>query len=106
MTTTTEKHFNEAMMDIYRRARTEAGYTASLFHQMLIKHGGLGTAQRLLADTNVSDGYTALYLKGALHLTVEAVIFDNAEFHQLFSDDEMAVVRNRLVEYQYAPAVT
>lgn len=105
MTTTIERSFNEAMMNVYRRAKTEAGYTASIFHRMLMDHGGVETAHRLLAEQNVSEGYGELYIRKALHLTVEAVIFDHPEFHELFSDEELAKVHERLVEYQYPPAM-
>ena len=37
--------FDEAMMQIYLRAKKEAGYNATRFHQMLADHGGVETAR-------------------------------------------------------------
>jgi hypothetical protein len=42
---------------------------------------------------------------GRLDLTVEALIHDNAEFHELFTDEEVAIARRRLQDYQYPPAL-
>ena len=95
------EEFDEAMMEIYRRAKSEAGYTASIFHNMLIGRGGLATARQLINDPSPSSGYTALYLKGYLRLTVEAVIHDNAKWHPLFTSEELNICSQRLVDYGY-----
>lgn len=99
-----EKSFDAAMLDIFRKAKQEAGYNASRFFQMLTDHGGLDTARILIHADTVSDGYSALWERGRLDLTVEALIYDNSGFHPLFSAEEMEIVRERLVQYQYAPA--
>ena len=65
------------MMDIYVRAKIEAGYVATIFHRMLCDHGGLETARHLINDQTVSSGYTALWERKRLDLTVEAVVYDN-----------------------------
>src|SRR5258706_16365604 len=97
--------FDEAMHDIYRRALKEAGYKASIFLDMLFKHGGLETARRLINSQKVSDGYTALWDRGRLDLSVEAVIIENPNWHALFSDDELENCRKRLKDYKYTPKV-
>lgn len=99
------REFDSAMMDIYKRAMTEAQYRAVRFHEMLIQHGGLGAAKRLLEGKAVSEGYTALALKGRLDLTVEAVIHDNPKWHHLFTPDELQEVVQRLVSFKYPPAL-
>lgn len=100
-----EQQFDAAMMDIYRRARTEAKYPATRYHQMLCEYGGVETARILINSDAVSDGYTALWERGRLDLTVEAMVFDHSDFHALFSEEEMNRVRERLRAYQYAPAM-
>jgi hypothetical protein len=105
MTTSLEDRFDAAMMDIYRRAKAEARYNATRFFQMLTDHRGLETARILLHSDTVSEGYTALWERGRLDLTVEALIHDHPEFHPLFSNDEQEIARRRLVEYRYAPAL-
>jgi hypothetical protein len=101
MNTSLEKAFDDAMLDIYRRAKNEAGYTATIFFGMLSRRRGVGTARQLINTTAVSDGYTALFERGRLDLTVEAVVIDNEKWHPLFSTDELARARKRLEEYDY-----
>ena len=98
-----EQRFDAAMMDVYHRARAEANYTATRFLQMLNEHRGLKTAQILLHANTVSEGYVALWERARLDLTVEAVIVEHPEWHPLFSDEELEIARNRLVEYEYQP---
>jgi len=100
-----ESRFDAAMMDIYRRAKSEAGYHLTRYFQMLTEHRGLETARILLHAAAVSEGYTALWERGRLDLTVEALIHDHSEYHPLFTDEEHETARRRLVEYQYPPAI-
>jgi hypothetical protein len=100
------EQFDEAMLDIYQKARTEANYNATIFLRMLTEHGGLQTARILLHSSNVSDGYTALYLRHRLDLTVEAVIYDNPKWQSLFSEKELSICVHRLQEYGYLPPTT
>jgi hypothetical protein len=93
--------FDEQMLLIYQRALSEAGYKASRFLQMLHDHRGLETARILLHSATISEGYGALYQRGRLDLTVEAVIYDNARWHPLFSEEELAICTKRLEEYKY-----
>lgn len=103
---TLEQRFDAAMMDIYRRAHAEANYKATRYHQMLTDHGGLETARILLNADTVSDGYTALWERGRLDLTVEAMIHDTLEFQALFTPEELARAKKRLQDYKYAPSLS
>ena len=102
MTGDAEKTFDAAMMDIYRRALKEAKYNATRFLQMLHDHGGLETAQLLLHSPTVSDGYTALFLRNRLDLTVEVLVLQ-PDWHSLFTDEERAIAQKRLDEYGFKP---
>jgi hypothetical protein len=93
--------FDEAMHGIYHRALSEAGYKASIFLNMLFAHRGVETARRLIHSPNVSDGYTALWERKRLDLTVEALIYDNDKWHPLFTPEELAICRKRLRQYEY-----
>jgi len=95
------EEFDQAMHEVYRRASSEAHYKAARFLEMLEAHGGLETARMLLRAANVSTGYTALWERGRLDLTVEAVIHDNPKWHSLFTREELAICRSRLQEYGY-----
>ncbi len=93
--------FDQEMFGIYQRAHSEANYNASRFLQMLHEHRGLETARILLHSTNVSEGYTALWERRRLDLTVEAVIHDNPKWHPLFTQEELAICAKRLKDYEY-----
>jgi hypothetical protein len=88
------------MKDVYIRAKAEANYTATYFVGMLSNYGGLGTAQRLLASSEVSSGFGALYERGRLDLTVEALVVQ-PKFAALFTDDEIEIARQRLDQLGY-----
>lgn len=100
MTESLEAAFDTAMMDIYHRARAEAKYNASRYLQMLNENRGLQTAQTLLYAQTVSEGYTALWERKRLDLTVEALILE-PRWNELFTDEDRAIARNRLNEYGY-----
>src|SRR3954451_24040180 len=93
------KQFDAVMFDIYRRAKSEAGYSATIFLGMLNSKGGLSTAKYLINSPKPSDGYTNLYERGRLDLTVEAVVVENAKWHVLFTNDELSTARRRLMAY-------
>lgn len=95
--------FQEAMFNIYRKAKDEAKYTANVFLQMLSDRGGVGTAKFLINAAKESDGYTALYERGRLDLTVEAEVVENKKWHGLFDVGEIERARKRLERYGYKP---
>lgn len=96
-----EAEFDLAMMNIYLRAKNEAGYVATIFHRMLCDHGGLKTAKQLINDRTVSSGYTALWERERLDLTVEATVAGNPKWHSLFTAQELQSARKRLRDYGY-----
>ena len=97
-----EAKFEAAMFDVYRRAKAEAGYNATIFLQMLTEKGGLMTARQLINATRPSDGYTHLFERGRLDLTVEALVVGQAQWRGLFSDAELERAQRRLGQYGYA----
>jgi hypothetical protein len=102
MTNSLASAFDEAMLEIYRRALAEAHYNATRFLSMVSEHGGLETARILIHASTVSEGYAALWERKRLDLTVEAVIIDHPKWHPLFTEEELAKCRQRLLEYGYA----
>jgi hypothetical protein len=98
-----KKRFDQAMLTIYQRAKSEAGYVASVFLRMLNEKGGLQTAKYLINAVHPSAGYTRLFELGRLDLTVEAEVVENARWHSLFNEDELRKARKRLSDYQYTP---
>ena len=94
------RKFDEAMREVYTRARDEPGYNATYFVRMLSEHGGLATAQRLLAAPTASEGFTALWERQRLDLTVEAQVVQ-PKFAHLFTEEEIDVARQRLEDLGY-----
>ena len=101
MPTPIENQFHEAMLNIYRRAKSEAKYNAQRFLQIVVDHGGHEAARMLINAETVSDGYTALWERGRLDLTVEAMVLSAPQFHTLFTENELAICRSRLADYEY-----
>lgn len=97
-----QQQFATRMADLYRRALAEAGLNAGYFRSMLAEFGPLATAHKLLAAPAVSDGFAALWERGRMDLTVEAVVVE-PQFAELFSTDEIAVARRRLEQFGYTP---
>ncbi len=89
-------------VEVYRRAKQEAGYHATYFLQMVSERGGLATARHLLQTSSVSDGFTTLWERHRLDLTVEAVVL-RQQFAPLFTEQELRTARSRLEEYGYRP---
>jgi hypothetical protein len=96
-----EQEFTLRMFDVYRQAKEEAGYTATIFYGMIHDNGGLATAKTLINARKPSDGYTALFFKGRLDITVEAVVVEEPEWHSLFTEEEIEKAKRRLVQYEY-----
>ncbi|WP_199733531.1 AAA domain-containing protein [Micromonospora sp. BL4] len=92
-----EAVFHAAMVKTYERARDEANYNAGLLLRMVTAKGGLATARQLLANPAVSDGFTALWERGRMDLTAEAVVL-HPQFRSLFTAEELAVASSRVAD--------
>jgi hypothetical protein len=97
---TLELEFHEAMIELYRRAKSEINYPARYLLDMVANEGGRETARYLLDTKEPSDGYVVLWENGRLDLSVEAEVL-KPKWHDLFSDDQRAVAIRRLREYHF-----
>jgi len=97
-----ERRFHRAMISIYGTAKRELGYNATRFLQMISEHGGLAAARQLLWSDAPSEGFTTLWERRRLDLTVEARILVT-EFEPLFTDEERERARARLEAYGWRP---
>jgi hypothetical protein len=96
-----EREWDEKMLEIYLRARGEAGYLATRFLRMLMERKGLATAKCLIGSPKPSEGFLALLQRKRLDLTVEAYLVENPKFHRLFTADDVEWARTRLAEHGY-----
>ena len=94
--------FDDAMMNVYRTAKEECAYNATIFLRMLYDHGGLETAHRLLGGEAPQYGFTKLWECGRLDITVECLVLD-LRFQELFHDHELETARRRLRQYGFDP---
>ena|ERR1700674_431238 len=95
-----ERQFDHAMHHTYEAAGKETGYWAHRFLQMVRRRGGVGAARKLLADSEVSDGFLKLRKAGRLDLSVEREVL-RPKFETLFTEEERAIARQRLAAYGY-----
>jgi hypothetical protein len=95
-----EADFHRAMVELYKTAKADLGYTATRFLQMVSEVGGIQAARQLLAAPAVSDGFTTLWERHRLDLSVEAHVL-RKEFQPLFTAQERSVARQRLRDYGY-----
>jgi hypothetical protein len=93
--------FEEAMREIFRRAKNEAKYNAKIFATMLAEFGGLETAHHLLRSVKPQIGLDALCSLGRPDLTVEALVLQD-KWRSLFTDAELQVATDRLTQRGYS----
>ncbi|GAA0683855.1 hypothetical protein GCM10009429_05460 [Dyella marensis] len=78
------------------------GYRPTKFLQMLNADGGDATAARLLAASNISDGFAELQMRGRLDLTVEALVLEKG-WADHFDPALINQARRRLLAARYTP---
>jgi hypothetical protein len=89
-----------AMFDAYNCARIEARYNAPRFLEMLHERYGHGTALHLIHSPDPSIGFTHLWERKRLDLTVEALVL-RPEWQILFKAADLEAARARLQQYHY-----
>jgi TIR domain len=93
-----KNQFHEAMVNLYKEA-AKIGYRATQFIHMVNDNGGVETAHLLLAK-DPTDGFTNLWERKRLDLSVEALVL-KPQFVPLFDEVERENARKRLAEYGY-----
>jgi hypothetical protein len=98
--------FHKAMIqDVYEAALKECGYHATVFKGMLARKGGLETAIELLNPASVQYGFTELWKRGRLDLTMEHLVIQE-RWSGLFTPDQISIARDRLSEHSSPPKGT
>lgn len=97
------KRFREGLLEGYEIVKQETGYNATYFLRMVQEsENGVDVAKRLLAKEGYSEGLTRLWEEGRLDLSMEAYLL-SPEFAPLFTEEERAIARQRLLDYGYDP---
>lgn len=71
----------------------------ALLQKRINELGGIETARTLILSHKIPDGYVALWEKRCLDLTFEALIYEDAKWHALFSEEELAICTYRLKKF-------
>lgn len=95
-----ELQFHHRMIQIYEQAKSECGYTATRFHNMVANQGGLQAAKALLNSNAYSEGLTRLWEEQRLDISMEATVLKEPWKH-LFSEEELSTARKKLVAPGY-----
>jgi hypothetical protein len=88
------------MLGIFERAKDECDFQPIRFLQMVHDHGGVETAKRLLAQSEVQAGLMTLWDCGRLDLSMEALVI-KPKFQPLFTEEEITIARERLEAVDY-----
>lgn len=76
------------------------GYNPLYTIQLVARVGALKAARQILGGSPDATGFTELFLRSRLGLSVEAIAI-RPEFRELFTDEMLAEARRRLVEVNY-----
>ncbi|OCZ54242.1 hypothetical protein [Dehalobacter sp. TeCB1] len=90
-----QQQFNDAMIDIYQRAKKECKYNASRFLQVVTDKGGVDAAHSLIQKEGGTEGFIKLWELHRLDLSAEVLVLKD-EFRILFTDMEREQCRDRL----------
>ena len=89
--------FHERMLQVYDQAKSECGYSANRFLQMVNAEGGLQAAKKLLNSGGYSEGLTRLWEEKRLDISMEATVLQEP-WSQLFTEHELSIARIKLRE--------
>jgi hypothetical protein len=95
--------FHHAMIDSYKRAKSECGYNAARFLSMIGQHGAEKTARMLLASQDTASGFTELFMLKRLDLSLECMVLQ-PRWRYLFSERELETARRRLRSVNHDPS--
>ncbi|WP_462247804.1 hypothetical protein [Ekhidna sp.] len=79
----------------------EFKYTPKTFIKMLSQLGAVEAAERLINQEYTSEGFLRLSEEKRLDLTIEAIVYDNEEYHHLFSKDIIDRAKQKLKSIKY-----
>jgi len=92
--------FTRALIGAAQEANSRVNYRAPYYLDMLHELGGYETACQLIHRSSPSDGFTRLWERKALDLTVEAYVL-RPEWSALFQRPDLVEAYERLKRYKY-----
>jgi hypothetical protein len=94
-----ELDFRAVLQDAVNECR-RIGYKPTGFMGMVTQSSAFEAVRTLLAKREPSEGFTTLWEKGRLDLTIEAIVL-KAEWHHYFTHSERETARRRLADVKY-----
>jgi hypothetical protein len=91
-----EERINSAIREMFK-----IGYKPHIFMDMRIEHGTIEAIKRLIHSEEVPSGFTTLWEKQRLDLSVENII-QEPEWTSLFTDGDRQLAKKRLKAYNFA----
>ena len=79
---------------------SKIGYKPKVFINMRIEHGTIEAIKRLIHSDEVSSGFTTLWEKQRLDLSMENII-QEPEWIGLFTVDDRSLAKKRLEKYNF-----
>ena len=92
--------FTEDLLDGVRVLARDYGYRPIQFERMVLDHGGVEAARRLLRGAGTAGGFALLWEKNQLGRSSEATML-RPEYESLFTADERLLARRRLEEHGF-----
>jgi hypothetical protein len=91
-----EERINNAIKELFK-----IGYKPRIFMDMRIEYGTIDAIKHLIHSDKASSGFTTLWKKQQLDLSVENII-QEPEWANIFTEDDRFKAIKRLKEYNFA----
>ena len=103
MSKTKHDEFHDAMMKNYEEANKIKSGNFTRFKKMLDEYRGVETARKLVRNSMPSVGFTKLWENDKLNLSAEFLVMETEknEWIELFSNEERAMAKKKLKEYNF-----
>ncbi|MCR8633926.1 hypothetical protein [Paenibacillus radicis (ex Xue et al. 2023)] len=94
------EQFHKDVISAYKKAKSECGYNASIFIQIVTRDGALKVAKDFIHKKQATTGFEKLYFAGRLDLTIEAHVL-LPKYKSMFTLEERKTAFERLKEYKF-----
>ena len=90
-----ETRINNAIKEM-----SKIGYKPTIFMDMRTRHGTIDAIKILVHSIEIPSGFTTLWEKGRLDLSVEHIIQED-KWKDLFTEEDRLKAKKRLKDYGY-----
>ncbi|NLB81252.1 MAG: hypothetical protein GX800_06525 [Clostridiaceae bacterium] len=94
------ERFGNELLEAVRQCQEQLSYNPTYFLRMFHEKGPVEAAKILVNSPAPAEGFTKLWEKQRLDLTVEAHVIKD-QYNSLFEQEEIEKARKRLQDYEY-----